>query len=381
MAGQRDYYEVLGVPRTASELDIKKAFRALAMKYHPDKNPGDKEAEARFKEAAEAYEALSDAEKRQMYDRFGHQGLRGAGMDSGFHSAEDVFSNLGDIFEELLGGGRRNGGGRRGPRRGADLEYPLRLDFLEAVKGAQKEIEYPRHAPCESCTGSGAAKGSQPVRCPVCEGSGEVVHRQMFMQIRTPCQRCSGSGRVIKEPCQPCTGTGRIRVMEKLSVKVPAGVDNSLRMRHPGKGELGDPGGQPGDLYVAFHVKPHEHFQRDGQNIFTTIPVSYPTACLGGEMSVSTIDQEERLKIPAGTPSGKTFTLRNKGIVAFNGQPQGDHVVQVVVDVPTQLSSREEELLRELSEIRKGAVSEKDSGGFWKELFNSFSSRITGKEG
>jgi molecular chaperone DnaJ len=367
MAGPRDYYEVLGVPRGASAAEVKKAFRQLAMKYHPDKNPGDKDAEVAFKEVAEAYEVLSDAEKRQVYDRYGHAGLKGPGMNSG--SPEDVFVNLGDIFEELLGGGRRSGGGRRGPRRGADLEYPLNLEFLEAARGCTKEIQYPKAAPCEPCHGSGAAPGSSPVRCTTCDGSGQITQVQMFLRMSSPCPRCGGTGRRVEDPCKTCSGAGRSRVMEKLSVRVPAGVDDGMKIRHLGKGDLGDPGGAPGDLYVTIHVGQHEFFHRDGTNVLTTIPIGYAMACLGGELTVTTIDGEERLTVPAGTPSGKVFNMRGKGIPSLSNGSKGDHLVQVVVAVPTTLSDRERELIRELAQIQHDKVSDKDNKGFFKELF------------
>lgn len=395
MAGPRDYYEVLGVSKTADAAEIKKAFRQLAMKYHPDKNPGDKQAEAMFKEVAEAYEVLSDTEKRQMYDRYGHDGLKGAGMGSGFGSAEDAFVNLGDIFEELLGGGGRRGG-RRGPRRGADLEYPMSLEFLEAAKGTTKEIQYPRHAPCEPCNGSGAAKGSSPVRCHTCGGSGEITQVQMVFRIRTACPTCQGAGQIIKERCTSCSGSGRTRATEKISVRVPAGVDDGLKIRLQGKGDLGDPGGPPGDLYVTLRVKPHEFFQREENHVLTTIPVSYSAACLGSELEVQTIDGNERLKIPAGTPSGKVFTLYNKGIPSLNERGRGNHLVQVVVAVPTKLSEEERKLIQRLAEIQNDAKNpnktgtqkdgpegekentekgndEKENKGFWRELRDWFS--------
>jgi len=367
MAGKRDYYEVLGVERSASAADIKKAFRQLAMKYHPDKNPGNKEAEAIFKEVAESYEVLSDEEKRKMYDLHGHDGLRGVGMNSGFQSSDEVFSHFSDLFEELLGfGGGRRGGGRRGPRRGGDLEYPLELDFLDAAKGCTKEIQFPKHAPCEPCKGTGAAPGSQPVTCNTCRGAGEVIQRQMFLSIRTACPACQGQGQIIKDRCKECTGSGRQRIMDKISVRIPAGIDDGMKIRHQGKGDLGDPGGPPGDLYVTISVKEHEFFHRDGVNIITEVPMSYPTACLGGELTVTTIDGEEKIRIHPGTPSGKVIPLRGKGIPALHGGGRGDHLVQVVVRVPTELTAQEKELIRQLAGASGEKVKEK---GFFKEIF------------
>lgn len=360
MAGKRDYYEVLGIPRTANAAEIKKAFRALAMKYHPDKNPGDKEAEASFKEVAEAYEILSDEQKRAMYDRFGHDGLKGAGMGSGFQSTDEVFMHFGDIFESLFGfsSGRRGGG--RGPRRGSDLEYPLTIDFLEAAHGVTKEIQVPKHALCDSCSGSGVAAGSQPVTCATCKGHGEVIQAQMFLRIRTTCPSCGGSGQTIKDPCTSCSGQGRTRVSEKVTVKVPAGVDDGMQIRHHGKGDVGDPGAPNGDLYVTMRVQPHPVFSRDGTNVLCTVPVHFSVACLGGEITIPTIDGDQPFTVPAATPSGKVFQLRGKGVPSLNGRGRGDQLVQVVVKVPKELTPREQELIRELGAIAGEKVSDKD---------------------
>lgn len=365
---KRDYYEVLGVARDATAPDIKKAFRALAMKFHPDKNPGDAEAEARFKEVAEAYEILSDDQKRATYDRFGHEGLRGAGMGGGFQSADDVFMHFGDIFSELFGlGGRGRGGGRGGPRRGSDLEYPLQLEFLEAALGCEKEIQVPRHAHCEACNGSGAAPGSSPTTCGTCRGAGEVIQAQMFLRIRTGCPTCGGSGKIVKDKCTSCEGQGRTRVSSKMKVTVPAGVDDGLQIRDRGKGDFGDPGAPPGDLYVTLHVKKHDFFDRDGTTVLCQVPISYPKACLGGEITVPTIEGEATLTVEPGTPSGRQFVLRGKGIASLSGRGRGDQVVQVVVSVPKSLSGREEELVRELARLQDEQVKEK--GGSWKDLF------------
>lgn len=361
MSGKRDYYEVLGIERSASAADIKKAFRALARKYHPDKNQGDAEAEARFKEVAEAYEILSDEQKRGMYDRFGHDGLRGAGMGGGFQNTDEVFMHFADIFGDLFGfsSGRRGGGGRR-LRRGADLEYPLNLEFLEAAHGCSKEIEVPKHALCDTCTGSGVAAGSKPVTCATCKGAGEVVQAQMFLRIRTTCPACGGSGQTIKDPCTTCSGSGRTRMAEKLKVTIPAGVDEGMQMRLTGKGDVGDPGAPPGDLYVNIRVTPHEVFSRDGLNVLCTLPVHYSLACLGGDIQVPTIDGETKITLPPGTPSGKVVPLRGKGIPSLNGRGRGDQLVQVVVAVPKEMSAREIELVRELAEISGARVAERD---------------------
>jgi len=374
MSSPRDYYEVLGVARDASDADLKKSFRKLAMQYHPDRNPDNPEAEALFKEVSEAYAVLSDAEKRQMYDRFGHQGLRGAGVDPGFASAEDVFSQFSDMFGDLFG---FNGGGRRrgstGPRlrRGADTEYGLRLEFLEAVHGCSKELTVPRLSTCDACSGSGAEPGTQPSNCATCAGHGQVVQGHGFLRIRTTCPSCGGRGKVITSPCKQCDGMGRTRVTETLTVTVPAGVDNDLQLRLTGRGDEGDPGAPSGDLYVHIHVAEHELFRRNGSDVLVEVPISYPQACLGAEIQVPTVDGETALEVPRGTPSGKVFTLKGKGVprLGRNGG-RGDHHVQVVVAVPRKLGPEEEELIRKLATLQEAHVSDK---GFWKEFLGRFS--------
>ncbi len=367
---KRDYYEVLGLSREASQGEVKKAFRALAMKLHPDKNPDDKDAESKFKEVAEAYDCLGDEQKRQMYDRFGHDGLRGAGMNSGFQSSDEVFSHFADIFGDLFGFNGR--GGPRGPRRGADLEYPITLEFLEAVSGIEREITVPKHAACEQCSGSGAKEGSQPTTCGTCRGSGEVVQTaQMFLRIRTVCPACSGRGKVVRDPCGGCSGSGRKRLNEKLKVTIPAGVDDGMQLRLGGKGEVGEPGGPAGDLYVTIRVKDHEVFKRDGTNIVMRRPVPFTLAALGGELAVPTVDGEETVMIEPGTPSGKVITLSRKGVVSLNGRGRGDQLVQLVVEVPKQLSAREDELLRELAKVQGVKVKDRS---FWSSVFKGFPS-------
>lgn len=372
MAAKRDYYDVLGVPRTASTAEIKKVFRQLAMKYHPDKNPGDTEAEARFKEVAEAYEILGDDQKRQMYDRFGHDGLRGAGLNAGFQSADEVFSHFSDLFGELFGFGQGVGGGRRrGPRRGPDLEYPLTLEFLEAAKGCEKEIQVPKHAPCVECEGTGATPGSAPQVCTTCRGAGEVIQAQMFLRIRATCPTCGGTGKVVRDPCKECTGSGRTRVSEKLKVNIPAGVDDGMQLRLQGKGDVGDPGAPPGDLYITLRIAEHDIFARDGNNVLVTVPISYPTACLGGQVQVPTIDGEEVIDVEAGTPSGKVYTLRGKGMPSLSGRGRGDQLVQVVVAVPRTLSPKEDELIRQLALLQDAKVKDRS---IWKDLLNRITS-------
>lgn len=360
---KRDYYVVLEVTKTASDADIKKAFRALAMKHHPDRNAGDKEAETKFKEAAEAYEVLSDPEKRSTYDRFGHEGLRGQG---GFQSAEDVFSQFGDLFGELFGGGGRQRA-KAGPRRGADLEYVLAVEFMDAAKGSEQEIQVPKHGLCETCDGTGAKAGSSPITCDLCKGAGEVMQRQAFFQIRTACPRCSGSGKVIKDPCGSCSGSGRQRVSDKLKVTIPAGVDDGMQLRLGGKGDIGDKGAPNGDLYVTIRLKEHSLFRRDGVHVLCTVPMSFPTACLGGTITIPTIDGDVPQEIEAGTPSGKIVVLRGKGIPSVQGRGRGDQHVQLVVAVPKTLSAREEELVRELATLHDDKVRDKS---FWDDLKN-----------
>ncbi len=375
MSQPRDYYEVLGVPKDADDAALKKAYRALALKFHPDRNPDDPSAEERFKEASEAYEVLSDPQKRQTYDRFGHQGLRGQGVNPGFQDSDEIFSHFSDLFGDLFGGfsggGRRGGGGGgRRVRRGADLQYGLELDFMEAVHGCSKEVEVPRQTACEPCDGTGVEPGTEPETCETCGGAGEVIQAQMFLRIRTTCPRCRGRGKVIKTPCGGCEGSGRVRQQSNLTVSVPAGVDNGLQLRLTGKGDEGDPGAPAGDLYVVLHVREHEFFRRDGDDIICTVPMSYPQACLGGEITVPTVDEPESLTVPAGTPSGKVFTLKGKGVSRVGGRRgRGDQHVQVVVSVPKKMTTEEEELVRQLAALQEGKVGEANPfKKFWKNL-------------
>lgn len=367
----RDYYEILGVSRDVSAKDLKKAYRKLALQYHPDRNPDDPDAEERFKEASEAYEVLSNDEKRQIYDRFGHDGLRGRGYEPNFTDAGDIFSAFGDLFSAFgfgFGGGG-GGGRRRGPRRGADLEYPLRITFLEAAHGVRKDIDVSRHVHCDTCEGKGLKDGASPKTCQTCGGAGQVIQQQGFLQIRISCPTCGGKGQSVaaEDRCDDCRGTGRQRSSEKLSVTIPAGVDTGMQLRLVGKGEVGDPGAPPGNLFVTIQVEPHEVFKRDGPHTYVSIPVPYPVMVLGGEITVPTIDGEESLHVPGGSESGKVFTLNRKGIPRVNGRgPRGDHHVQVVVDVPKEVTEEEKELLRKLAELHDTQVQEK---GFWKWLF------------
>jgi len=347
---KRDYYKVLDVPRSATEAQVKQAYRRLAMKYHPDRNPSDRDAEERFKEAKEAYEVLTDAHKRAVYDQHGHAGIEAAargGGGRGPFGAGDAFSDIfGDVFGDIFGGARR--GGRSQVFRGADLRYELELDLSQAVFGTTAEIEVAKLAECETCHGSGAAKGSQPVTCESCGGAGQVRISQGFFQLQQTCPRCRGSGTVIRNPCDTCLGQGRVRRSRKLSVKVPAGVDNEDRVRLSGEGEAGRNGGPPGDLYVEIQVREHPIFERDGEHLSCEVPVSFATAALGGSVSVPTLDGDVVLKIPAETQSGRVFRLRDKGVKPVRGGARGDLFCRVAVETPVHLSAEQRELIRSL---------------------------------
>ena len=350
---KRDYYKVLDVAKNASEADIKKAYRRLAMKYHPDRNPGDKEAEDRFKEAKEAYEVLTDAQKRAIYDQHGHDGIDaarqggGGGGAGGFGGADfgDIF---GEVFGDIFGVGRRDG--RSQVFRGADLRYELDLELPQAVFGHTTEIEIPRLMECETCSGSGAAKGHSPVTCEQCRGTGQMRISQGFFQLQQPCNRCRGSGRIVKNPCDTCLGQGRVRRTRKLSVKVPAGVSTGDRIRLGGEGEAGRNGGPPGDLYIEMNVKPHPIFEREGDDLSCEVPVSFATAVLGGAVNVPTLEGEVSLKVPAETQSGRVFRLRDKGVKPVRGGDRGDLFCRVVVETPVNLSSEQRDLLRKFDE-------------------------------
>ncbi len=365
MAEKRDYYEVLGVERTAAPDELKRAYRKLALENHPDRNPDNPRAEALFKEAAEAYEVLSDAQKRQAYDRFGHQGLGGAGYQAGFQNVDEIFSHFSDLFGDLFGFGGVGGGGRRRGRRGADIEYPLAIDFLEAVHGCSTEVAVPKHTLCDTCAGSGAEPGSEPVSCTTCGGVGEVIQAQGFFRIRTTCPACRGEGKVIQHPCPDCRGRRMVPVTEKLKVTLPAGVDDDMQLRLGGKGEPGLGGAPPGDLYVTVRVKPHPDFRRQGLDVYSQAPMSYAQACLGATIIVPTVDGDQELDVPAGTPSGKVFRLRGSGVPAVRRRQRGDHHVQVIVAVPGSLSSEEEELIRRLADLQDEKVHDR---GFLRDL-------------
>ena len=350
---KRDLYEVLGVNRDASEDELKKAYRKLAMKFHPDRNPDNKEAEEKFKEGKEAYEILTDANKRAAYDRYGHEGVNpsmgGGGGGQGFDGFADAF---GDIFGDIFGGGGGGGGrGRSNVYRGADLRYNLEISLEEAARGAEKTIRIPAQEECEPCHGTGAKPGTQPKTCPTCGGAGQVRIQQGFFSIQQTCPKCHGSGRIIPEPCTSCGGAGRVKRQKTLEVKIPAGIDNGMRLRHGGQGEPGVNGGPAGDLYVEIHIKQHAVFQRDGDDLHCEMPISFTTAALGGEIEIPTLDGAANIRIPAETQSAKVFRLRGKGIRNVRSHAPGDLMVHVIVETPVKLTERQKELLREFGDI------------------------------
>ncbi|HTV52966.1 MAG TPA: molecular chaperone DnaJ [Steroidobacteraceae bacterium] len=353
---KRDYYKVLDVPKSATEAEIKKAYRRLAMKFHPDRNPHDKEAEERFKEAKEACEVLTDAQKRAAYDQYGHAGVEAAaraGARAGGSGGADAFSDIfGDVFGDIFGAGRR--GGRSQVFRGADLRYELELDLAEAVFGHTVELEVAKLEECETCHGSGAAKGSSASTCDQCGGAGQVRISQGFFQLQQTCPRCRGLGQIIRNPCDTCLGQGRVRRAKKLSVKVPPGVDSGDRIRLTGEGEAGRNGGPPGDLYVEVHVRDHPIFERDGEHLSCEVPISFAAAALGGTLEVPTLDGEVTIKVPPETQSGRVFRLRDKGVKPVRGGARGDLFCRVVIETPVHLNAEQRDLIRKLEESLRG---------------------------
>ena len=353
---KRDYYEILDVSRDASEEELKKSYRRLALKYHPDRNPNDPVAEEKFKEAAEAYDVLNDSEKRGLYDRYGHDGLQGAGFQ-GFGGAEDVFSSFGSIFEELFGfgGGRR--GGRTAARTGADLRYDVQISLEEVVSGAEKMLEFDKTETCIQCLGKRTAPGTQPATCNTCGGIGQVERRQGFFAMRTTCPQCRGQGVIITDPCQECRGLGLVQTPKKLSVKIPPGMDESSRLRLTGEGEEGTSGGAPGDLYVVVHVAPHDTFERDGVNVHCEVTVSFSQAALGADVEVPSLYGPKTLTVPRGTQSQDTLILRGCGVPLVRGGGRGDQIAHIAVRTPTRLTERQEELLREFAALNGESIS------------------------
>jgi len=368
----RDYYEVLGVPRDASTDQIKSAYRRLALQHHPDRNPGDHVAEERFKEAAEAYTVLSDPDKRARYDRFGREGAGGFGPE-GFDPS--VFGDFSDILGDLFGLGGLGGRSRRGgPEPGADLRYDLTIGFVEAAFGVTRELEVPRLETCATCSGSGAAPGSQPVTCPTCAGRGQVHFAQGFFTVSRPCPQCRGEGRTIEKPCRDCHGHGRVERRRTVEVRIPAGVDDGARLRLSGQGEDGRRGGRTGDLYVVLSVAPHERYHREGAHVLAVEEIGYAQAVLGAEIEVETLHGREKLNVPAGTPPGKQFHLKGRGIPRLGTSGRGDHVVEIAVRIPKpgELSDEQRALLARLAVLEgRPARVEKTVLKRMKELFGA----------
>lgn len=379
MSDKRDYYEILGVEKSASQEEIKKAYRKLAVKYHPDKNPGDHTAEERFKELGEAYEALSDADKRAAYDRYGHAAFSGGGGGGGgFHDPMDVFSQLfggafGGGFEEFFGGGggSRRRGGSGGRQRGSDLRYDLEITLEEAAHGVEKELEIERQVGCESCSSKGT-KGSGGVKaCTTCGGRGVVARQAGIFIQQSTCPECRGAGETISDPCSSCKGEGRVQRDSRIKLRIPAGVDTGTRLRSSGNGDAGVRGGSAGDLYVFLHIKEHDVFQRDDTDLFCEVPLPFSIAALGGELRVPTLTGQSQIKIPTGTQGGTVFRIREKGMPALNGGRRGDLHVRVQVEVPTKLNSAQQEKLRAFSE----SIGEQNSpiqGGFFEKAKRFF---------
>ena len=357
MSTKRDYYDVLGVNRGAGDTEIKTAYRKLALQFHPDRNPGNNEAEESFKEAAEAYEVLRDPEKRQIYDRFGHQGLEGSGF-TGFGGFEDIFSSFGDIFEDFFGfsSGRRS---RSRAQRGSDLRYDLAISFLDAAFGTETEIDVEKAEICTSCDGSGCAPGTQPETCGYCQGSGQVSRTQGFFTVRTTCSNCRGLGQIITQPCSQCRGSGHVRISKRVALKIPGGVDTGSRLRLNGEGEPGLYGGPTGDLYVFIHVEPHDFFTRQNNDIHCQIPISFVQATLGDKVQVPTLTGEKTIDIKRGTQPGDFIRLRGDGIPSLRYGKRGDQIIQFDIKTPTNLTKKQESLLREFSKLESKKLTNK----------------------
>jgi molecular chaperone DnaJ len=351
---KRDCYDILGVSCNASLDEIKKAYRQMALRYHPDRNPNDKDAEEKFKEAAEAYEILRDPNKREIYDAYGYDGLKSTGF-TGFRGFDDIFSSFSDIFEDFFGFSPRPS--RRGARPGADLRYDLKISLFDAAFGKETEIEIIKMGRCELCDGTGAQPGSEPQVCPQCHGRGQVSRSHGFFNISTTCSYCRGEGRVISNPCKSCGGVGLVKMRKKVSLQIPPGVDTGSRLRLRGEGEEGERGAPPGDLYVIIYVEPHEFFEREGDDIIWQVPIPFTIAALGGDIEVSTLDGSKKIQIAKGTQPGEIFRLRGEGIPHLHARGRGDEIIQIAVQVPKKLTKRQEELLKEFAtlEEEKGA--------------------------
>jgi len=358
---EKDYYDVLGVSGSASSDEVKKAYRKLAMKYHPDRNPGDKEAEDKFKQSTEAYEVLSDSQKRQIYDTYGFDGLKSRGYQG--PDFEDVFSSFGDIFGDIFGFGRaETRRSKQGPMRGSDLRYDLSISFMDAVHGISKDIEIERPDTCWTCEGTGLRPGYKAETCSACHGRGQVVRAQGFFRMSTTCPECRGEGEIIKDPCADCNGVGLVKSKKKVALKIPAGVDTGAKMRLHGTGEGGRKGGPAGDLYVIIHVAPHEFFLREGDLIYCQYPLNFDQAALGCSLEVPTIHGEKNIKIPKGTQTGQRFTLKNEGVQHLRGNVRGDMIVEVTVVTPKKLTKKQKELLREFGELERQKVKGNEEG-------------------
>lgn len=363
---KNDYYDVLGVSKNASEDAIKKAYRQSALKYHPDRNPGDHECEEKFKAASEAYEVLRDSEKRSLYDRFGHDGLKNTGF-SGFTGFEDIFSSFGDIFEDFFGfdsfGGRR----RSSMRKGADLKYDISISLHDAAFGVEKNIEFRKQVQCPTCNGIGSAHGTSPATCTMCGGGGRVTQQQGFFSIATTCPKCHGNGTFISKPCKECRGSGRILKKKSLKVKIPAGVETGMQLKLTSEGEPGERGGPPGDLYVFIRVEEDPFFKRHNNDIVCQIPISFSQAALGDEIEVPTLRAKAKVRVPKGIQSGEFLSIKGEGIPYINGTGKGDEIIQIIIKTPTNPSKKQQELFRELASLEEENEGHK---GFIKNLFH-----------
>lgn len=363
---KRDYYEVLGVQKSATKDEIKKGYRKLAIQYHPDKNPGNKEAEDKFKEATEAYEVLSDDEKRKIYDQYGFAGLDGMGGGGGgfnagnFRDFDDIFGDFGSVFENIFGGGGRRSSRANEPGQGANLRYDLEISFKEAVFGTKTEISFTHDETCTTCNGSGGANGASRKTCPTCQGTGQVRRSAGFFSVAQPCPTCHGAGSVIDNPCNDCSGTGVKSKKKKILVTIPAGVDDGKRIAIPRQGNVGRNGGAPGDLFVFIHVAPHESFERSGQDLYCAIPVTVPQAALGTDVYVTSLDEKKlKVKIPAGIQNGKLLRLKDEGVPIINSSKRGDLYIKIIIQTPSRLSQKEKNLYEELSKLEGASTSPK----------------------